>query len=588
MKPNLETSAIDLIEESISFLRSAGFPYLAFYWIGTIPFALEFLFFWSDMAQDAYGESRLFSHALALTLLYGWMKFWQTVFVRQIRYAFLNQNPPPWTWSQKLWTYCFQGFLQPTQWILLPLSKLLVFPFGFAHAFYETLHVVGDGETPSLRENIQRAWKLSTDAPKQNHLLIWLISPWMLVFGFVMLLACLVIVPFIRPEMKDIPMESVQSLWLAFIAMIIPISPIGVLLFANVALILAGLPYLLQSLFGMDSFWTWGSHSFTDPFFMVVCITITFLLMDPMLKTAYTLRDFYGRSRLTGEDLLLKLKKPSSLVLLMGFLLLNPFPCYAEIVPNPTPAETGEKIREAPQRFHQVLKEVSQQREFTWRMERRPAREIPADPNSPLTKFWNNCVDWGKALYTWLEDLKDSLFRSKSTPGEAGDTQTESASITRWVLTLSLILLAIGAIIFAILFFRRKRRQTPSQEIPATSLPDLESATTQATDLPVGEWERLALNLMEKGDTRLATRAWYLSGLALLHEQGWIRVKRGKSNFDYLRETNRQSHVRPEIPHRFTDATSIFERVWYGFSSTTEEEPRALQSWVNSLRGGSR
>ena len=83
-------------------------------------------------------------------------------------------------------------------------------------------------------------------------------------------------------------------------------------------------------------------------------------------------------------------------------------------------------------------------------------------------------------------------------------------------------------------------------------------------ELPVDGWAKLALELLERGELRLAMRAFYLSSLAHLAGRNLVSIARFKSNRDYERELLRRSHALPELTQHFSANVHVFDRVWYG------------------------
>ena len=59
MKPKRlkdEKPPIELIEEALALLRCASVSAWGAYCVGTLPFVLAFLYFWSDMARSAFAH----------------------------------------------------------------------------------------------------------------------------------------------------------------------------------------------------------------------------------------------------------------------------------------------------------------------------------------------------------------------------------------------------------------------------------------------------------------------------------------------------------------------------------------------------
>ena len=79
-----EKAAVEVVEEALQLLRSAPASALVAYYLGALPFVLALLFFWSDMARSAFASQRLISGTIGLSLIFIWMKGWQSVFARHL------------------------------------------------------------------------------------------------------------------------------------------------------------------------------------------------------------------------------------------------------------------------------------------------------------------------------------------------------------------------------------------------------------------------------------------------------------------------------------------------------------------------
>ena len=112
----------------------------------------------------------------------------------------------------------------------------------------------------------------------------------------------------------------------------------------------------------------------------------------------------------------------------------------------------------------------------------------------------------------------------------------------------------------------RQRQPTPLVAIAPLEArkPDLEDEATTAADLPEDEWFRLAQELANAGDFRLAARALFFSILATLARRDVIRIARFKSNMDYQLELGRRASSLGEAPALFNRLALIYESVWYG------------------------
>jgi hypothetical protein len=116
-------------------------------------------------------------------------------------------------------------------------------------------------------------------------------------------------------------------------------------------------------------------------------------------------------------------------------------------------------------------------------------------------------------------------------------------------------------------------------------VPDLESNDVAGDELPVDGWTKLALELLERGELRLAMRAFYFSSLAHLAARNLVNIARFKSNRDYERELFRRSHALPELSNTFSENVSIFDRVWYGLHEINADLLQHFRSNVERIRG---
>ena len=105
-------------------------------------------------------------------------------------------------------------------------------------------------------------------------------------------------------------------------------------------------------------------------------------------------------------------------------------------------------------------------------------------------------------------------------------------------------------------------------------------------ELPEDGWVKLARELLEKGEFRLALRAFYLANLAHLAGRNLIRIARFKSNHDYERELQRRAHVLPEVLKTFSQNVSVFDRIWYGLHEVNQEIVIRFAKNVENIRAG--
>jgi len=152
----------------------------------------------------------------------------------------------------------------------------------------------------------------------------------------------------------------------------------------------------------------------------------------------------------------------------------------------------------------------------------------------------------------------------------------------RTLVRITLIVLAVAFIAFVIVMYLRSRgkRQELVLAEAAPVVPDLTQENVTADQLPEDGWTRLGRELMERGELRLAIRAFYLASLAHLGQREYIRLARHKSNHDYDRELQRRARGNGELLAAFDENLFVFEGAWYGDHEVT---PVTLQGFSQNL-----
>ncbi|HXR04202.1 MAG TPA: hypothetical protein VN836_05795, partial [Verrucomicrobiae bacterium] len=107
--------------------------------------------------------------------------------------------------------------------------------------------------------------------------------------------------------------------------------------------------------------------------------------------------------------------------------------------------------------------------------------------------------------------------------------------------------------------------------VPIQPAPDIRDENVGADQLPEDGWTKLGRELLERGELRLAMRAFYLASLSYLAGRNLISIARFKSNRDYERELRRRGHSFPDLQVVFGDNLTSFERIWYGLHEVNQE-----------------
>lgn len=305
-----EKNGIELTGEAVHLLRTAPLGVVVSYYIGSVPFVMGMLYFCSDMSRSAFADERCLAASLGLALLFVWMKCWQTVFAHGLTAHITGGSWGPWGIARLGRMTAVQMALQPYGLLLIPASLVVMMPFHCVHAFYQNVTVLGHGETRNIKDIRKRAWAQARLWPRQAHVVMWLANTWAL--GFFMFFAfgaCRLAVSN-TPEMHNLD----HIIWffgsiVIIVFFFLPLSPVGWAVAGNVALLLVAIPALSHSLLGMETVFTVGGwHAIFSTTFLVTVYGISYLLLDPLVKSIHVMRCFYGGARTTGEDLLIGLK----------------------------------------------------------------------------------------------------------------------------------------------------------------------------------------------------------------------------------------------------------------------------------------
>ncbi len=511
MKPRTSTTGLgglDLVEEAVQALRLAPPGALLCYYVGTAPFVLAALFFWSDMSRSGLAAQHLFPAALGLSLLFAWMKLWQSVFTWKLS-SFIAKEPLPRLDSlQTMRALASQTVIHSTALVVIPVSVIILLPLAWVIAFYQSVTVLGlrQASTTAL---LKHSWTQARLSPMQNHGALLVLKPFAL---FILL---------------------------------------------NVAVTMLTLPFLLKILVGVETNFTLSLGSSLNTTFLMAALGVTYLCFDPLLKATYAVRCFYGEARTTGADLRVSLRAcRASMPAVVGLLILAGMPCFGAAEVNTKTAVPASSEKGAA--LNRSIDDVLKRPEYAWR-----APRLKPEFHDQGASPWNKRVrEWLRRSAKSLRDWVENLMRSKTPP--AGPSRFSlSAEGLVYILT-ALVVVILGFLLWLVWRTRARSAAGELQATPASALPDLESNNVAGDELPVDGWTNLGLELLERGEFRLAMRAFYLSSLAHLAARDLVKIEKFKSNRDYERELARRSHALPDITRNFSANVSVFDRVWYG------------------------
>jgi hypothetical protein len=543
-----EKGPVELVEEAVHLLRLAPTSALIGYYVGTLPFVLALLFFWSDMARSAFAHERLITGVCGLSALFLWMKCWHGVFASQLLAQLCGEPPPRLGLSRLLRVALHQAIVQPIGLFLLPVALVLLVPTGWVYAFFASATAFSGG-AESVRALVSRSWRMARLWSMQSHYLVFLFK----LFGLVV--------------------------------------------FVNVISAVMGVPFLLKTLLGIETIFSQSPWAAFNTTMLAVAGGITFLCIDPLVKAVYVLRCFYGESLHTGQDLKAELKSfasPARLSPVAALLLIVIASMQTSIsfgadelerTQNPKP-ETRNSLA-SPALDHSI-DDVIQQREYSWRLPRdsAPAKPKEAADLNFVERFFKSIEDGFKAVQRWMRDLFQWLDRQS---GRRSGPSMDGLSLAGVMKGLLILLIAALAGLIAWLLFRLWRSQAPVQEFVAEALPaapDVSDENVGAEQLPEDGWIRLARELLDRGELRLALRAFYLAALAHLAERNLITLAKYKSNRDYERELLRRGHALAEVPGLFSQSVLAFERVWYGQHGVSQDLLEEFERTVKRIKAG--
>jgi hypothetical protein len=233
-----ELNALDVIEQAVHLLRRAPGT-LLIYCAGSLPFILGVLFFCSDMSRSAFAEDHLVGGAAGLAALFIWMKTWQVIFANRLRAQLAEETPQALNPKTILSIAAQQTLIQPLALVLMPVAGLILLPMGWTIAFFKNATVLGADHPDATLTLLRRSWREASLEPMQNH----------------------------------------GALGILFI--------FALFVFLNLAVTLLTVPWLLKTLFGIETAFTLSVASVMNTTFFATIFGLTYLCLDPIL-TAFT------------------------------------------------------------------------------------------------------------------------------------------------------------------------------------------------------------------------------------------------------------------------------------------------------------
>jgi hypothetical protein len=565
-------SAVDILEEATHLLRANVFL-LGPYYFGSLPFILGLLYFWTDMSTGADAWRRCSKASWGLTLLFIWMKTWQSLYARRLLERIRGEAPSAWGLRRMMRAAAIQTAIQPWSIVLLPIAFIIMLPFPQAFAFFQNASLMGSGDEGNLRIVVQKSWHQASLWPMQNTLILWLTSP------FLVGLAAFFIFVLVPVSSSFNPGASVSFLLIVGALVVIPLCPLGMVTALNIGMAVLLLPWLLKILFDIETIFSIsGTHVMNNTFFAVVC-SLSYLCLDPLMNASYCLRCFYGESLQTGEDLKVELRscaRPGSIItlLLAIFLIFGPF--GKALAQSSTTANPGGGTSVSAQQLDSAIESIIHYPEYSWRLPREKPPEI-AGSHTAFHDFIDSLINTLGAGWNYVKEglgkvwnfIKDVLSRIMPSLPKLEKPDSPWTTFSRAFIIIPLLCIVVVLAFLAWRAWKDRRPRMVTADVIAKPVPDITREDLDATALPEEDWLNLARKLMGKGELRLALRALYLATLACLARQELITIAKYKSDREYELELRRRSHIQPHLAGVFAENRALFESAWYGLHEVT-------------------
>ena len=550
-----ERSSLQIVEEGFHLLRTIDVSYFVWFYLGAVPFAVGLLFFTADQSRSSLAEQSAPGAATLMALLYFWMRFCQARFCGGLWETINPGHLPERTFVEKFRAGAALFFLQALWLPMMVIGLFFALPLGWVVAALQNFTILAAtqnyGDCP-LRNIFSDGLKHSHYDWAQNH-------------G---ILVVMVIVSLFT--------------WLNLVAACLVVTTFG------------------KSFFGVESVFTISpTAAIMNTTFLLGSLLLTWMVISPMMKAAYTLRCFYAESRHTGADLLSRLaecrrerrKNPEqttnssgggqkAAILAGALLLLSGFEAGAQddaaTLPNST---TGERLSE--ETLRESIGQTLEQKKYQWQLSRKSqegyAEEL--ENESWLSRRIRDVAEATRGAFKkvgdWFEEMVEKMERkprsSKKSPSGIDSGALQGISSTMSIGLVVLVCILAGWLI--LVMYRKYKGIAPTESADTMDAGeiDLRSEEIVASQLPEDEWMRLAREQMSKGDTRLAVRALFLATLSKLGEDGLLRIARFKTNRDYRVELERKARKSKELRGAFEANTRLFERAWYGWHPVSKD-----------------
>ena len=517
------SSALSLLEEAVHLLRLAPLSTTVLHFLGSAPFALGVLRYWSDITNPRTSDLTCAAESLALVLLLVWMNCWRAVYAGRLRRGLSATPETRWN-RRRIWNLIAgQTFLGATKLMMMPLALLVVFPLAPTVAFYRNTAVLGDREDLDLLRVMSRSRHLAGLDTRQSWALL----------------------------------AALSFLWLVVTI--------------NLAVVIGILPQLVRMLTGYESVFSRSNVYFIrNPLFVMLVLAVSWMAFDPFVQAVYCVRCFRGESMETGEDLragMRALRSRISAAVLVVTLCAAALPARATVSPSA---------------LEKSVRETMQSHEYDWRI---PPVTAAATKSSWLVRMADHMIAGLKAIGRATDRALTRFFRwlfgEKLVIPQPGGAPPGAA------LHGSIAVLIAAVILMTVWIAWRRRSHRPNPVAAAGWPPEavrLDAEDLTPDRLPEERWLELAERSIREQNLRLALRALYLANLAWLGRREFVTIHPGKTNREYELELRRKARGMADARSLFAGNVAAFERAWYGLHEVGTQDIAAFRQRMDHMK----
>ena len=550
-------SSIQSISEGFYLLKKLPISCWLWYYVGTIPFVLLLIQFWTAMVHDTNGIHFLPVYAFTLSVCFIWMKGWHSFFYRSVFQFFSSNDESVKKINLKLviiqFRYQFWGIF------LLPISLLTGF-FPIIYTYYQFLSMLGEKiKYPNFRKKV---WDYAKQNYGKNLLINWLLNPWQLLLGFALML---VFIPILQEYFVGVP--YIYFLPICFLVLF-PLNPFGFFVSLNLLLAMMMIPYFLRIFFNIQSMHVIAQSYMIHSTFLVVLAGLTFVILDPFIKVVYALRYFQLQSQTSGTDLIRRLNQLKKIFPIIVFLFLISICQNTLYANNVSPSPDDYQIISEVNELESAIENEINKSEYQWWNEQDKQKEL-VEKNIFHRIIGSIARSFHKGM-VWIKNIIKKIINFFDRRKPASNSTKPAKNWKSNVKILLYVLSAIIIILLIKLLFKINSNTKKSITEQATIVPDQPDINDENIDIEQYEeddWKIIAKEFLEKGQYGYAIRALHISLLKKLADKHWIRPKKFKSVRDYHREILLQAEK--EIATFYFNGMKMYEESWFGKKEMT-------------------